>query len=379
MFLRNIVNYVIMIAIVLLIGKGAIRIKQKAGILACILILYIVVDSVLLNSAVTDYKEIVLLIIRILGILIILGNISKDDFKNYYLKIIPFLCVLSLVCYSLTLIGVTLPGTMLINGSYGSFYHVVGFNASGIRLRNSGIFTEPGIYQLFINIALLILWTKRDITINKTRKLLVLFSITMVSTFSSMGYLIYSAILMLFIFYRPEVLGLVRIKKRNIGIFITLALVIVGVIEINTHIITSFVVNTNSWASRHDDTILSFKIAFDYPLFGIGLATDPLPIWKEYYERYAYLRLYFGYQEAMSCGLGNYACMGGLPFALWYLIKMIQHYFNLLEVKGIIQKLVIAGIVLLIVLEEPLMPTPFFLVTIFTSYYWNTGNKLKRR
>ena len=81
----------------------------------------------------------------------------------------------------------------------------------------------------------------------------------------------------------------------------------------------------------------------------------------------------------MSCGLGNYACMGGLPFALWYLIKMIQHYYNLLEVKVVTQKLVIGGIVLLIVLEEPLMPTPFFLVTIFTSYYWNSGNKLKRR
>lgn len=150
MFLRNIVNYVLMIAIVLLIGKGVIRIKLKAVIVACILTLYIVVDSVLLNSAVTDYKEIALLIVRILGILIILGNISKDDFKNYYLKIIPFFCVLSLACYSLTLIGVTLPGTMLINGSYSSFYHVVGFNASGIRLRNSGIFTEPGIYQIFM-------------------------------------------------------------------------------------------------------------------------------------------------------------------------------------------------------------------------------------
>lgn len=103
---------------------------------------------------------------------------------------------------------------------------------------------------------------------------------------------------------------------------ICVCLLIIGVIGGN--IVMNFVLGTNSWSSRHDDTILTFLIAKDYPFWGIGIATDPIEIWDIYYNRYSALRLYTGYQKAMSCGLGNYMCMAGIPFTVLYLVALVK-------------------------------------------------------
>lgn len=364
-------------AVVLIMAIFLKKINCKAALVCFGLIAYIMIDSIVLNTATTDYKECILLTIRLVGCLVIASGISSEKFKKIYINIMIFLSILSLICFGLLLLGVTLPGSFTINNSYTTFYHVMGYGADQEvrRYRNCGIFTEPGIYQMYLNFALLALWSDKDITIKRAKKIFLLFSFTLLSTKSSMGYLIFALVLLLYFVYRPDILNFRPIKKTHVLVLFAIGMVVVGLEEINGGFVTSFITSTNSWSSRHDDTLLTLKIALDYPIFGIGLATDPLPIWDIYYYRYESLRLYRGYQNAMSCGLGNYLCMGGIPFTLLYLVCVLKSYFQLFDVKDVFAKIILFAIVLLFVLEEPLMPTPFFLIGFFTCITWKTQVK----
>lgn len=378
MFLRKIHIFA---AITILIALYYRRINKKALFAGISVISFIIIDSIFFNTANTDYKELVLLIIRIVGCVTIVSNITENQFKQYFLSIIVVLSIISLVCFGLICIGVNLPGSTTINNSYGTFYHVYSFGIEDIyrRYRNCGIFTEPGIYQIYINMALLILLSMRKMSIRKLRYIFLLLTVTLISTKSSMGYLIYGIVLILYLIYRPEVFFNVKIKKKHMLILILFGMVIVLGEELSFGVITNFVKNTNSYASRHDDTLLTFLIARDYPIWGIGLATDPIPIWDQYYMRFEALRLYRSYQNAMSCGLGNYLCMGGIPFTVIYILSLIRMVYRMINQQSKIMLCGVSVIIILFLLEEPLLPTPFFYMGIVSALTWKWETSTNRK
>ena len=346
------------------------KINGKAVLVYIGLCLFFIIDSVFLNTAVTDYHELLLLIIRCTCCLIIVSTLTLEQFKDAFIKIMIFLSILSLICFGLILLGVTLPGSVTINNSYCTFYHCYSFTLQDEtrRYRNCGIFTEPGIYEIYLNLAMVILLSMKSIPLKKMRRYFWVLSMALISTISSMGYLAYLLVLILYISYKPEMFGM---KQKN-GVYwrmaICVCLLIIGVICGN--IVMNFVLGTNSWSSRHDDTILTFLIAKDYPFWGIGIATDPIEIWDIYYNRYSALRLYTGYQKAMSCGLGNYMCMAGIPFTVLYLVALVKMFTRMFEKKQYLLKLIIAVLIVMFLLEEPLLPTPFFYMGIFTMAAW---------
>ena len=196
----------------------------------------------------------------------------------------------------------------------------------------------------------------------------VILSLALVTTRSSMGYLIYALVLCKYYVDGVTFFGTketVSKKKRTL----LFGLAVVGIVsfELLTDIVGNFIAATNSFSSRHDDILLTFKMAADYPIFGIGLATDPIPVWDEYYETYSSLRLYKAYQNAMSCGIGNYLAMGGIPFSLIYIYCMMKSYIKLIGCKVKLACLISGVIVLMIIFEEPLLPAPFFLMAFFAG------------
>ena len=347
------------------------KINRSYLMTSILLIGYVVFDSVIVNTAETDYKEVVLLSVRVLCCAIIATNISVKKFRALFLRLITFLAVISLFFFFLVIIGVDLPFSKGVEGVYGAFYHTVGHGDglnSIIRFRNCGIFTEPGIFQIYLNTALLLLPNTEGISSKIMKIYFVILSLALVTTRSSMGYLIYALVLCKYYVDGVTFFGTketVSKKKRTL----LFGLAVVGIVsfELLTDIVGNFIAATNSFSSRHYDILLTFKMAADYPIFGIGLATDPIPVWDEYYETYSSLRLYKAYQNAMSCGIGNYLAMGGIPFSLIYIYCMMKSYIKLIGCKVKLACLISGVIVLMIIFEEPLLPAPFFLMAFFAG------------
>ncbi len=345
--------------------------KVKFVFVAAVLIIYVWLDSCLLNTAATSYKECVLLSVRIGCSCITATNISIQEFKKIFVNIMTVLAPMSLFFFIIYVVAGRLPGTVYLDGWVGAFYQTVGYGnalAGVLRKRNCGIFTEPGVYQMYLNFALLALASQKNIPLKKARTIFYIFSITMISTFSSMGYLLYACVMVVIYIERRELLpfSLKMNKKSRIALILFL-MIVFAIAEYHVSGISSFVTGANSWASRHDDTLLTFLIAKDFPLFGVGLATDILPIWDRYYVAYENLRLYKAYQNAMSCGLGNYMAMGGVPFAIVYLVSIIKAFFKMFDFKTIFVKIIVAFVLVMFVIEEPLLPTPLYLICFFYS------------
>lgn len=368
MILRSIYIFLAVSILLFIFTK---HINLKYLVICGIVAIYIVVDSLILNSAPSDIKECILLVLRLLGCLIIASNIDEKKFCLIFVNVLAILSILSLVCFGLLLLDVELPGTIVKNGWCGTVYHTLGIGgtvdlSTMTRKRNCGIFTEPGIYQIYLNTALLFLMRDDIFSIRKKRNFFILFSVTILSTMSSMGYIIYVLVLVLYYIEKKDTLYVGMRDTISARLFLLCIALVIGVVfEFYLGVVMDFVKSTNSFGSRHDDTLLTFLIASDYPVWGIGLATNPLSFWDLYYEKYESLRIYKAYQNAMSCGLGNYLSMGGIPFTCVYCISIIKSYIQKSGVGSKVTKVGIAAIVILILLEEPLMPTPFFLISFY--------------
>lgn len=112
--------------------------------------------------------------------------ISFEDFKHCYIKVMKFLCCVSLVGFFLYLIIPRLNGLMVTTNMAGnSFSNLIIYVNSARVIRNMGMFWEPGAFQTFISMALLFELLDK----NPSTKNIIIFSACIITTFSTTGYL----------------------------------------------------------------------------------------------------------------------------------------------------------------------------------------------
>lgn len=156
--------------------------------------------------------------------------ILRESFINYYLRIIIFCAIISLVCFTLNSMGILLPyisieTTKLDGGNifrvssivYTQLYNVL---AEELTVRNSGPFWEPGAYQGFLNLGLALMTlsvTNRD---KNFYIIYLLLSICVITTFSTGGYIALSINLILLLITDSSI-------KNNTKILITAVLFII--------------------------------------------------------------------------------------------------------------------------------------------------------
>lgn len=127
------------------------------------------------------------------------------DFKYFaksFVKVMMFLAIWSLVLYALSILGwhTFLP---IIKSTTGISYYTGIFSFmpvnSGSILRNWGVFWEPGAYQAYLCLALIL-----DLFYLKNRKAkhLLIFAITIVTTLSTTGVICLGIILLVYLFTR---------------------------------------------------------------------------------------------------------------------------------------------------------------------------------
>ncbi len=112
--------------------------------------------------------------------------IDFKDFKHCYIKIMKFLCCVSLVGFVVYLLVPRLNGFMTTTNMAGnSFSNLIIYVNSAKVTRNMGMFWEPGAFQTFISIALLFeLLGEKPNTRN-----IIIFSSCIITTFSTTGYM----------------------------------------------------------------------------------------------------------------------------------------------------------------------------------------------
>ena len=112
--------------------------------------------------------------------------IGFKDFKHCYIKVMKFICCVSLVGFVVYLLIPRLNGFMVTTNMAGnSFSNLFIYVNSAKVTRNMGMFWEPGAFQTFISIALLF----ELLGENPNNKNIIIFSACIITTFSTTGYL----------------------------------------------------------------------------------------------------------------------------------------------------------------------------------------------
>lgn len=256
------------------------------------------------------HKDIVILLMRLFALMVICYNISKRVFMSNYCKILYYLCLLSLLCFGLSEMGVTLPGeyTVWFKDKYYilTFYHTIGrwdpFH------RNAGIFWESPAFGIFITTAIcFLMFGETDIQEKKKLKYLFVYSVTVFTTLSTLVFLEYMAVIAAIVFNRAGSARTMldrkndKLMKYAISGAVLVLIVALGLLEANLHIIEHKLINKQgSFNTRANDTLMTFQLLKDRWLTGYGMfnsftldALAALGV-KDNSNGFALVYLYFG-------------------------------------------------------------------------------------
>lgn len=192
-------------------------------------------------------------------------------FFEIYNKIMKFLTLWSCSVWLISVLFPTFIKMFPIISNYESrdYYFVLFSNVSyfdGLS-RNFGIFREPGVYTIFLIVALI---GEMLILDNKWKKLnIVLFCIGLFTTFSTAGYILLFALAAYYLFVYHDSI------KESVIILIAILLGFLvayqfGMLDM---VFEKFSDGTNmygSWFSRMSSITKNFEITLENPVFGIG-------------------------------------------------------------------------------------------------------------
>lgn len=270
------------------------------------------------------------IILMLIGTYWFFSNITFKRFKILYLDICTFLAAISIIVYILVHLGIA-PIT-IVKDSLFSFLHCVGWIDVSERL--FGIYWEPGVYQIVLNVALFMYLNElANLSLNKKQKVkLIIIIITLLLTRSTAGYLNLAILVGLIIF---------RSNKIRSNIFILIMTSFLACLAI-FYLYNSPVVQKKfeqkdkegtSYEVRLADNIGMLIMTSEKPLIGYGLSS------KDYEQRADELG-----NLTSSNGILAISAMFGLPFLFIYLYFMTKGVKRI--IKGFVAYLCLPLIIL---------------------------------
>lgn len=232
---------------------------------------------IFVNANLVLTSSLVLVTCLICGILIT-ELLSYEKFAKYYINLIIILSIGSWIYYPIIKYDILSPfpdfhsldGILYSNFIlFGIYRDEIPWNISlnnYIVSRNSGIFWEPGAFQMFVNIAYLLSIVIKRINI----KIYLIFFVTQLSIASTAGVIV---------FFMISMVNWIRIKKSNLNRRVLKLFLISGFIVLT---FTSNLYSTlgnkfvsgsegnSSFIARSTDYIIDLKILIDNILIGVG-------------------------------------------------------------------------------------------------------------
>lgn len=210
---------------------------------------------------------------------IVATQFAFQSFKQAFCKIVYVITCISLVVEVIAYIA---PGFIKLFPIYeGTNIHnllicgVFDRYLTTMTVRNTGIFWEPGVFQMYIVVAM-IFDIFQDKDFNKKR--FVIFAIGLLTTFSTTGYLALLVIMNVYILWKPESS---RGRVSNFKAEIFLCIILVAGIILTSETLRSMVFGKildskdGSMNVRKASFLCSIEIFLDHPITGAGMNSIP--------------------------------------------------------------------------------------------------------
>lgn len=302
-----------------------------------------------------ETNTLIILIIRLFSLAIIMDNISVESYIKKYTSILFVICVVSLMCFAvINFTSITLPfARNYQDGFYGTFYFRINEYTRTIATRNSGPYGEPGIFAVYIVLALgfQLFSTPADEIVKGWNGIkIIVLSVTLLTTLSGTGLICY---LILFVTYILLNHGQVNILKNPIMFLIVLAM-IVGLYYAETTygILEEKVINQGgSYGVRMNDTLKGYQIAIQHFWTGTGIANDYSSAWTGVLLA-----------NSRSNGMANFSASVGIPFLIFYLFCVFKRSLEYMN------KNLASAIVFFLVVLVSFNTQPIVLQTIGLSF-----------
>lgn len=335
---------------------------------AVIGILVIVSVGQIYTFGIVEYEKIVSLIIRF-SIPYFIIKILGAKFLYHYIRVLYFLSIISLILFIPTLLSYQLFELLsnfvqtLSVESYDWKGSVIFYTIIYGVVRNAGPFWEPGAFCCFLILGLIF-----NIIVFKklNTKYSVIFILSIISTFSSAGYI--TLIFVLSSYF------MILYKKKEKFIIAPLLLVIVfyafySVEFLGKKIEEQFDTQVNTIErlnnlGRFQSAILDYKDITEYPFFGRGRGETRFHE-NEFFKEYGVAR--------RSNGITDLIAKMGIPFFIFYLISVYVSLRVLLKSTGLNTKIAIAFIIsiLMVGFSQLIFTYPLFAGLIFMKYGGN--------
>lgn len=262
-FGKNLLLFVFL-PIVIVVSKHTFQFKQLL-----FLCLYLVVPLLNPNTAYSTY---VVLLVRLLLAIALVSTVRFSDFTKVFAIFIEGIGVISLLSFIVIYFQISspLPEFVALDGRHLQNFVLFGVSDGFIEqevYRNSGLWWEPGAFQLFINLALLFRVIRKELTFKRT----IMYIIIVASTGSTTGFistiLLISAVGFTFI-------GKKKLKKRAFVSFIVMAPIFSILLTKSIPMIAEkFDKESNMYASflsRFLDFEISKTVFLEHPILGLG-------------------------------------------------------------------------------------------------------------
>lgn len=262
-----------LIIIIFLLYKPFLKVERNKLLLTALVVLLPFISCFVNNEQYANY--IYRAAIMLAAALFVL-NEKEGEFQQSFTAIMQFLSIWSLIIFAIgnlfSQVISFLPtvtnsaGHQFINTIFTVFY--IG-NSRYSFSRNYGIFREPGVFMIFIALALLIEFSQTD---KRRWKNIILLTITMLSTGSTAGYIVLAGIY----FYS----FLSEREHKHKGIISVIAISAMVLLVMSTNLLSNdsamlqkFQYGTNaygSWYARLSSLVENVRLAVQNPLFGVG-------------------------------------------------------------------------------------------------------------
>ena len=324
-----------------------------------ICIVYLLLHPFLLNNYSIINKNFGYLI-RIVSFLLVISILGYQKFSLLYVKTMLLFCCLNLILYldqillfsisdplaSLFPLLTTWDGNVFYENYIFFVYPIKGTEGFfNLTIRNPGIFGEGGLYQYFLNLALIMnLYVHKRPVFSFINGI---FVISIITTFSTVGYIIMIIVLANIVIGESSE----RHKHRALNFLIISPFVLYFLFS---PVVVDKLFNKESTAffstqRRVLDTVIDYNVIKDNPILGIGLGN--LETWRSYSFR-------FGGGAASSNGILNYLSKIGVIGFLITLYPFMK--FDLKQKKN--KMILLCNI--FSTLSQGLVLTPVFLLSM---------------
>jgi len=270
-------------------------------------------------------------------------------------SLINFLLFFLLPSSSLSLLS----SDLLINDyqckTFGNLFFYLDRNiieVAGIKFcRNQGLFWEPGVLQIYLNLLFFI----EAFLLKRSKYILLLTSFALLFCYSSTGLVL--LVLQLFFYLKSNL-------RRNLLLVPLILILTIPIVQITNLNVKDKISGEgfNSTLKRNIDLVQPFLLALDHPFTGVGLDDQMYVKEKDKYE----IKNENAYEGSFGRGTSNsitfiFAILG-FPTALIFLFFIFNHNF-------IDNRLLFNIILLLSLASEPIIFKPFFLIFLASGMY----------